>query len=39
MKEKISGIYRIVCIKNGRYYYGSLKNIMRRWQQHMDGRL
>ncbi|KKM74973.1 hypothetical protein LCGC14_1394840, partial [marine sediment metagenome] len=34
MAEKISGIYRIVCVKNGRYYYGSSNNIRRRWIQH-----
>ena len=34
MAEKISGIYRIVCVKNGRYYYGSAKNIYRRWLTH-----
>ncbi|KKN06638.1 hypothetical protein LCGC14_1075190 [marine sediment metagenome] len=34
MAEKISGIYRIVCIKNGRYYFGSAKNIHRRWLGH-----
>ena len=34
MAEKISGIYRIVCVKNGRYYYGSSVNIWRRWAQH-----
>ena len=32
--EKISGIYRIVCFKNGRYYYGSSKNINFRWSSH-----
>lgn len=34
MAEKISGIYRIVCVKNGRYYYGSTKNVNRRWNAH-----
>ena len=34
MAEKISGIYRIVCIKNGRYYYGSAVNIHLRWGKH-----
>lgn len=34
MVEKISGIYRIVCVKNGRYYYGSSKNIHLRWLRH-----
>jgi len=32
--EKVSGIYRIVCVKNGRYYYGSAKNVHRRWGAH-----
>ena len=32
---KTSGIYRIVCIKNGRYYYGSPNNIGLRWKQHL----
>jgi len=32
--EKISGIYRIVCVKNGRYYFGSAKNITKRWDIH-----
>lgn len=36
MAEKISGIYRIVCIKNGRYYYGSSKNIAGRWYTHQS---
>jgi len=34
MIKKISGIYRIVCIENGRYYYGSAKNISSRWGGH-----
>lgn len=34
MSEAISGIYRIVCVKNGRYYFGSSKNIYRRWITH-----
>ncbi len=37
MVEKISGIYRIVCVKNGRYYYGSSKNIYKRWNDHKSG--
>jgi len=36
VKDKISGIYRIVCTKNGRYYYGSSKNIRRRWNEHKN---
>lgn len=34
MAEKISGIYRIVCVKNGRYYYGSSNNVRGRWHGH-----
>jgi group I intron endonuclease len=34
MREKISGIYRIVCVKNGRYYFGSSSDIQARWQRH-----
>lgn len=34
MAEKISGIYRIVCVKNGRYYYGSSVNVYKRWSSH-----
>lgn len=33
-KEKVGGIYRIVCVKNGRYYYGSSNNIYKRWRSH-----
>ncbi len=36
MVEKVSGIYRIVCVKNGRYYYGSSKNIHARWNAHLS---
>lgn len=32
--EKICGIYRIVCTKNGRFYYGSSVNINKRWIKH-----
>jgi group I intron endonuclease len=31
---KISGIYRIVCVKNGRFYIGSSVNISKRWWTH-----
>jgi group I intron endonuclease len=34
--NKLSGIYRIVCIGNGDYYYGSSKNINRRWVIHKN---
>lgn len=36
MVEKISGIYRIVCINNGRYCYGSSKDIWKRWKDHLS---
>lgn len=32
----VSGIYRIVCRKNGRYYYGSSNNIQKRWWTHKN---
>lgn len=35
-REKIIGIYRIVCVKNGRFYYGSSKDIWYRWQRHLS---
>jgi len=31
---KISGIYRIVCVANGDYYYGSSADIQTRWVNH-----
>ena len=34
--EKTSGIYRIVCKANGRYYYGSAQNINTRWVAHKN---
>lgn len=34
MAKKISGIYRIVCVKNERYYYGSSMNVRARWEYH-----
>lgn len=33
-REKLCGIYRILCTKNGRYYYGSSIDLMARWNQH-----
>lgn len=33
-RKKVSGIYRIVCTKNGRYYYGSSVDIHNRWSTH-----
>lgn len=32
--DKISGVYRIVCVRNGDYYYGSTNNIRKRWYYH-----
>lgn len=34
MTETVSGIYRIICIENGRSYYGSSVNIYKRWNTH-----
>ena len=34
LMNKMSGIYRIVCVKTGRYYYGSSNNITKRWWTH-----
>ena len=34
--EKLSGIYRIVCVKNGNYYYGSSDNLCERWMGHKN---
>lgn len=31
-----SGIYKIICTKNSRYYIGSAKNIKRRWNRHLN---
>jgi group I intron endonuclease len=31
---KLSGVYRIVCVKNGRFYIGSSVNISKRWWTH-----
>ena len=31
---KISGIYAIICLENGKYYVGSSKNIKRRKTSH-----
>ena len=32
--EKVCGIYRLVCVKNGDYYYGSAKDVHVRWRTH-----
>lgn len=32
--NKISGIYKILNIKNGKFYIGSSNNIKVRWSQH-----
>lgn len=34
MKEKVSGIYSITNIQNGKLYVGSSNNIERRWKEH-----
>lgn len=31
-----SGIYRIINTRNGKCYYGSSKNIKKRWQRHLN---
>ena len=31
-----SGIYRIVCVENGRFYIGSSRNIQKRWTRHLN---
>jgi len=35
MKElEVSGVYKILCLVNGKFYIGSSKNIQKRWQEH-----
>lgn len=37
MKElEVSGVYKIVCLVNGKFYIGSSKNINTRWYEHWD---
>lgn len=31
-----SGIYKICCLRNGKYYIGSAKNIRKRWLRHLN---
>ena len=38
--RKASGVYRITCTENGKEYYGSSKNLKKRWKEHkLDLRL
>lgn len=36
-KDEKCGVYKITNIKNGKFYIGSSKNILRRWWEHRDG--
>ena len=37
MKElEVSGVYKILCLVNGKFYIGSSKNIQKRWYEHWD---
>lgn len=39
MKElEVSGVYKIVCLVNGKFYIGSSRNINTRWYEHWDER-
>ena len=43
MKEKmdnlnVSGVYKVLCLVNGKFYIGSSKNIRKRWYEHWDER-
>lgn len=31
-----SGIYKITCLENGRFYIGSAKNFKKRWSRHLN---
>ena len=31
---EVSGVYKILCLVNGKYYIGSSKNIQKRWYEH-----
>ena len=35
MLDKISGIYEIICLVNGKYYVGSSKDILYRKGKHL----
>lgn len=34
----VSGVYKILCLVNGKFYIGSSKNIRKRWYAHWDER-
>ena len=34
----VSGVYKILCLVNGKFYIGSSKNIKTRWREHWDER-
>lgn len=36
--EKITGVYKILCLVNGKFYIGSSKNIKMRWYEHWSER-
>ena len=39
MKDlEVSGVYKITCSVNGKFYIGSSKNINKRWYEHWDER-
>lgn len=33
---EVSGVYKILCLVNGKFYIGSSKNIQKRWYEHWD---
>lgn len=35
---KVSGVYKILCLVNGKFYIGSSKNIQKRWYEHWSER-
>ena len=35
-KLEVSGVYKILCLVNGKFYIGSSKNIRKRWYEHWD---
>lgn len=34
----VSGVYKVLCLVNGKFYIGSSKNIRTRWYEHWDER-
>lgn len=34
----VSGVYKVLCLVNGKFYIGSSKNISKRWYEHWDER-